>query len=96
MIAVCVTFTIKEESIHDFHTAVVAQANNSLNNEEACRQFDVHTDPKNPARFFLYETYDSHEAFAAHQQTPHFADFSSKAKDMVAQKELLVYEVVPR
>ncbi len=42
--------------------------------EPGCRQFFVHQSLEDPTRFFLYETYDSPEAFAAHRRTEHFRD----------------------
>jgi quinol monooxygenase YgiN len=40
--------------------------------EPGCRQFFAHQSLDDPTRFFLYETYDSPEAFAAHRRTEHF------------------------
>lgn len=40
--------------------------------EPGCRQFSAHQALEDPTRFFLYETYDSAEAFAAHRKTEHF------------------------
>jgi quinol monooxygenase YgiN len=40
--------------------------------EPGCRQFSAHQAVDDPTRFFLYETYDSAEAFAEHRRTEHF------------------------
>ena len=40
--------------------------------DAGCRQFLVHQALDDPARFFLYETYDSAEAFAEHRRSQHF------------------------
>lgn len=40
--------------------------------ERGCRQFLAHQALDDPTRFFLYETYDSDEAFAAHRRSKHF------------------------
>jgi len=40
--------------------------------EPGCRQFLAHRALDDPTRFFLYETYDSNEAFTAHRRTEHF------------------------
>lgn len=40
--------------------------------EPGCRQFLAHQALEDPTRFFLYETYDSAEAFAEHRRTEHF------------------------
>jgi quinol monooxygenase YgiN len=40
--------------------------------EPGCRQFLAHQATDDPTRFFLYETYESADAFAAHRRTEHF------------------------
>jgi quinol monooxygenase YgiN len=40
--------------------------------EPGCRQFLAHRATDDPTRFFLYETYESADAFAAHRRTEHF------------------------
>ena len=40
--------------------------------EDGCRQFLAHQALDDPTQFFLYETYDSAEAFAEHRHTEHF------------------------
>jgi quinol monooxygenase YgiN len=40
--------------------------------EPGCRQFLAHQAQDDPGRFYLYETYDSEDAFEEHRHTPHF------------------------
>jgi quinol monooxygenase YgiN len=40
--------------------------------EPGCRHFLAHRALEDPTRFFLYESYDSAEAFAAHRESEHF------------------------
>ncbi len=42
--------------------------------EPGCRQFLAHQALDDPARFFLYETYDSEEAFEEHRRSKHFKE----------------------
>jgi quinol monooxygenase YgiN len=51
--------------------------------EPGVKLFLVHRAMENPAQFLFYELFEDSEAFAAHQQTPHF-------------KALIVGEGVPR
>ena len=35
-------------------------------------EYQIHRDPQNPRRFFLYEKYVDEDAYAAHGESPHF------------------------
>lgn len=85
--AVAVTFEIKPDCVDQFRNRVVQQAKDSLEKEPGCSQFDVLIDQSSPTTFFLYETYRDADAFAAHKQTPHFADFDRTVTDWVASKQ---------
>ena len=93
MLVVSVVFEDHTEHIEAFQEAVLQHAKNSLTHEEPCRRFDVSVDPKNPARFFLYEQYDDEAAFAAHQQTDYFARFGSTIESWLVSKDLSVWEL---
>jgi len=88
MFVVTVTFEIHNQHVDDFKAAVLQQAHNSLNLEEACRQFDVCLNDEHPNQVFLYETYDDAAAFDVHRQTDHFAAFSAKVEPWIAGKQL--------
>lgn len=42
-------------------------------------------DPSEPPVFYLFELYRSQEAFAAHQQTPHYHRFRDETVEMMAE-----------
>lgn len=42
--------------------------------EPGCLQYDVHRDPDEPNRFFLFERYVDDEAFSAHEASRHFRE----------------------
>ncbi len=86
--AIAVTFEIKPEHADDFRARVLQQARDSVAKEPGCRQFDVLQDESSPTTFFLYETYVDAQAFEAHRQTTHFADFGSTVGPWVALKQL--------
>jgi len=94
MFVVAVEFDIHEESVEAFKEAVLIQSKNSMEKEAACTRFDVCQDAAQANRFFLYEIYNDAAAFEAHRQTPHFADFSSKITDMVAEKFLQTWTII--
>ena len=88
MFVLTVVFTIHEDHLSEFHQAIRKQAQNSLEKEPGCRQFDVCISQENPAQVFLYEVYDEEAAFDQHVQTPHFADFGQTIKGWVVDKQV--------
>ncbi len=91
--AVAVRFTIHAEHVSDFARVVKLQAKNSLEKEEACHQFDVCFHDERPSEVFLYETYDDAAAFAAHRETPHFAEFNATVAPWVADKDVSTWVI---
>jgi len=63
----------------------------SLENARQTRQepgnvrFDVLQAEDDPARFLLYEAYNSKDDFAKHQQTPHYLRWRECVADAMAQ-----------
>jgi quinol monooxygenase YgiN len=86
MFVVTVNFVIKDEHIENFSEAMKAQAQNSLNREVGCHQFDVCFDPKDRSRVFLYELYTDKEAFEEHLKTDHFLNFDATVRDWLISK----------
>lgn len=88
MFVVVVHFDVKPSHAPDFLTAIKENARLSLEREPGCRQFDVCMTPGRPASIFLYEIYDSEDAFKTHLTTEHFLDFDRQTASWVASKEV--------
>lgn len=88
MFVVTVTFEVHADHLDAFRVAMKTQAQNSLEKEEACKQFDVCYDEDRPQACFLYEKYDDAAAFAAHKQTDHFHDFDAIVGPMLVSKSV--------
>ena len=88
MFVIAVEFEIEPTRVELFRVAILTQARNSLEKEPECRQFDVCFDPDHPARCFLYEKYDNREAFEAHRQTRHFAEYDTTVKPWIKNKSV--------
>ncbi|MBT8345951.1 MAG: antibiotic biosynthesis monooxygenase [Desulfofustis sp.] len=86
MYIVTVKFTIKPDNVDEFTKVMKRQAQNSLNKEDGCLQFDVCQDPSDSGSFFLYEVYVDSEAFEAHLQTAHFSEFDRTVKGWTESK----------
>lgn len=94
MFAVTVIFRIKAEDFQRFLPLMYANASTSLSSEPGCKVFDVCTDPSRPNEVFLYELYDSEEAFRSHLATPHFLAFDADVGPMIVEKTVASYSEV--
>lgn len=94
MIAVCVTFRIKDDRLSEFMAALKKQAGDTLRMEPLCRRFDIcgQSDRKNEV--FLYELYEDLAAFRQHLETDHFQAFDALVADMVSEKTVQIFEEV--
>jgi quinol monooxygenase YgiN len=43
--------------------------------EQGNLEYQIHRDPQNHRRFFLYEKYVDEDAYAAHGESPHFQQY---------------------
>ena len=80
MIATLVHVYVKEEYIDQFIEATIENHQASVQ-EPGNLRFDVLQDDENPAKFTLYEAYESEEAAAAHKQTDHYKKWKETVAD---------------
>jgi autoinducer 2-degrading protein len=92
MHVVAVEFIAKPGDEERMRSRLMQHARDSLSNEEQCLVFDICVDPKNAARFFLYEVYENTAAFDHHAATDHLSSFRSDIADWVASKSISMYE----
>jgi autoinducer 2-degrading protein len=92
MLAITVRFTVMAGHEKDFFERVQMQAKDSLDREEACRQFDVCRNPQKPSEVFLYEIYDDEGAFDAHLKTSHFVTFDADTRNWIGDKVVEKWE----
>jgi autoinducer 2-degrading protein len=72
MIATLVHVQVKPEFIRSFIEVTRANHEHSIKERDNFR-FDILQDAKDPAKFVLYEAYESEQAAAAHKETAHYA-----------------------
>lgn len=87
---VIVYFTLRPGNEQHFIQLVTDNARDSLREEPGCRQFDVVRVVENSAAVYLYEIYDSEEAFKAHLATAHFKSFDQATADIVLTKTVIL------
>lgn len=88
MFVVVVRFEIKPSAWDQFLPAMKENARLSLEREPGCRQFDVCTSAAALHTVFLYEVYDSEEAFQAHLASDHFLQFNAQTAEWLVSKQV--------
>ena len=83
---VLVQVTIRPELHEEFEAALLHNARESVRRDPGCLRFDVSRDKDQPARWVLYEVYDSPEAHATHRQSAHFLAYDAVAARAVVDK----------
>ncbi len=87
MYIVGVNIHVKPEHVEEFNSAT-QKNHEGTRTEPGNLRFDVLQDREDPNRFFLYEVYESEEAFKAHQQTPHYLTWRETVQDWMAEKRI--------
>lgn len=86
MYVITVEFTIVPAHIDEFMDAVQQQAENSLQREPGCHQFDIARGESDAYRIFLYEVYTDRAAFDLHMESSYFKSFNERATPWIADK----------
>lgn len=94
MYVVTVKFDVKPDDLAAFTQAMLKQANDSLQLEENCLQFDVSHHEDKASLIYLYEIYRAKQDFALHLESEHFKQFSSKVSEMVLDKQVECFETI--
>jgi autoinducer 2-degrading protein len=84
MITTLVHVWVKEAFINDFIAASTENHKESIK-EPGNLRFDLLQDASDPAKFVLYEAYESPEAAAAHKETAHYKRWRETVADWMAQ-----------
>ncbi len=94
MYVVTVLFTIRAASLDIFMREMNANAQTSLMHEVGCHHFDVCRSTVSPTEIFLYEVYESKDAFAVHLASEHFKEFNDRTLPWVDSKVVRIFERV--
>lgn len=84
---VCVKMEVFSDRIDEFIPMILKNAKQSLQ-EEGCMVFDV---SRRENIIYLYEVYESEQAFASHLKTEHFLHFDDLSKKMISSKVVETY-----
>ena len=83
MTATLVHVKVKPEFIESFIDATRQNHENSIK-ETGNFRFDILQDMTDPAKFILYEVYDSEQAAIAHKQTEHYIVWRDRVANWMA------------
>jgi autoinducer 2-degrading protein len=84
MIVTFVHIWVKENCIEDFIRATRKNHEESIK-EPGNLRFDILRDADNPAKFVLYEAYESEDAAADHKKTPHYLSWRDTVSEWMAR-----------
>ncbi|MCK5078024.1 MAG: antibiotic biosynthesis monooxygenase [Calditrichia bacterium] len=84
MIATAVFIYVKKEKIDDFIKASLKNHEGSVK-EPGNLRFDVLQCADDPAKFMLYEAYESEEDVTAHKKTEHYLKWRETVADWMAK-----------
>jgi quinol monooxygenase YgiN len=91
--AITVRFEIDAGMMKMFMPLIEDNARASVAREPGCRRFDVLTSEADVNVVFLYEIYDSKQAFDLHLVAPHYQTFDAATRGMVVSKTVHLYNV---
>jgi (4S)-4-hydroxy-5-phosphonooxypentane-2,3-dione isomerase len=99
MIVTFVHVFVLEDHIPDFILATIENHKESVK-EHGNLRFDILRDASEPAKFVLYEAYESEEAALAHKNTPHYLTWRETVAPWMAKprqgiKHTIVYPSEP-
>lgn len=94
MHVVVVFIEAKREHAEAMRAVLAPYARACLENEPGCQRFDVALDPVDPAAFLLFEVYVDQNAYLAHREMPHYAEFKQAIEPWLASRRVLTYELL--
>src|SRR5436309_3527009 len=83
MIAMWIKVRIKPDKREKFLQVIEHDALHSEGDEPGCVRFNVVHDSEDENVYYFYEVYKDADAQAAHQQTPHFAEWRAANPELL-------------
>ena len=88
MFIVLVKVQVKSESLAEFKTAILRNAELSVQRDPGCVRFDVLQQEDDPTRWFFYEVYDKEQAWVDHRASAHFLAFKEVGDRTIVSREV--------
>ena len=88
MFIALVKLQVKPELNDEFKTAILKNAELSVQRDPGCVRFDVLQQEDDPTRWFLYEVYDKEQAWVDHRAAAHFLAFKEVGDRAILTREV--------
>ena len=88
MFIALVKLQIRPELVGEFKTAILKNAELSVQRDLGCVRFDVLQQEDDPTRWFLYEVYEREQAWVDHRASAHFVAFMEVGNRAIVTREL--------
>lgn|SRR2546423_7701973 len=88
MFIALVKLQIRPELVGEFKTAILKNAELSVQRDPGCVRFDVLQQEDDPTRWFLYEVYEREQAWVDHRASAHFVAFMEVGNRAIVTREL--------
>jgi len=75
MFIVLVKVQVRPELVDEFKTAILKNAELSVQRDPGCARFDVLQQQDDPTRWYFYEVYEREQAWIDHRNAAHFLAF---------------------
>jgi autoinducer 2-degrading protein len=87
MFIVLVKVQVKPELLGEFKTAILKNAESSVQRDPGCVRFDVLQQEDDSTRWFFYEVYDKEQAWVDHRAAAHFLAFKQVGDRAIVTRE---------
>ena len=87
MFVMLVKLQVRPELVDEFRTAIVKNAELSVQRDPGCMRFDVLQGQDDPTHWYLYEVYDKEQAWVDHRNAPHFLAFMEVGTRAIVARE---------
>ena len=88
MFIVLVKVQVKPELLGEFKTAILRNAELSVQRDPGCVRFDVLQREDDPGTWFFYEVYENENAWVQHRNSPHFLTFKEVGDRAIVSRDV--------
>ena len=88
MFVVLVKVQVKPELIAEFRTAILRNAELSVQRDPGCVRFDILQQEDEPTRWYFYEVYEREQAWVDHRASAHFLAFKEVGDRAILTREV--------
>lgn len=88
MFVLLVKVQVKPELLGEFRTAILKNAELSVQRDPGCVRFDVLQQQDDPTRWYFYEVYEREQAWVDHRASAHFLAFMEVGNRAIVSRDV--------